>query len=46
MTIGVRIIGTELAKKIIDMWLDSEFKGGRSAPKVAIIGDYEKRNFK
>ncbi len=35
ITMGSRVIGPELAKSIINAWLDSEFAGGRSAPKVA-----------
>ena len=35
ITMGARVIGTELAKKIIEAWLESDFDGGRSAPKVA-----------
>jgi ribose 5-phosphate isomerase B len=35
ITMGARVIGTELAKKIIEVWLESDFDGGRSAPKVA-----------
>lgn len=35
MTMGARVIGPELAKTIVQSWLDSEFAGGRSAPKVA-----------
>jgi len=46
MTMGARVIGPVLAQKIVDIWLDSEFKGGRSALKVAMIDEYEKRNFK
>ncbi len=34
---GSQILGTEVAKKLIDIWLESEFQGGRSAPKVAKI---------
>jgi ribose 5-phosphate isomerase B len=34
ITMGARVIGSELAKSIIDAWLASEFAGGRSAPKV------------
>jgi len=35
LCMGARVIGPELAKSILDHWLDSEFAGGRSAPKVA-----------
>ncbi|HCX65881.1 MAG TPA: ribose 5-phosphate isomerase B [Eubacteriaceae bacterium] len=34
ITMGERVIGVERAKTIIDAWLDSEFTGGRSLPKV------------
>ena len=37
LTMGARVIGTELAKKIIEAWLPSEFAGGRSSSKVAKI---------
>jgi len=42
--LGARVIGIELAKSIVDAWLNSEFEGGGSAPKVAKIGDYEQVN--
>jgi ribose 5-phosphate isomerase B len=35
LCMGARVIGPELAKSILDHWLESEFAGGRSAPKVA-----------
>lgn len=41
MTLGARVIGPELAKNIVDVWLASEFEGGRSAPKVEKITYYE-----
>ena len=37
LTIGARVIGSELAKTIVRAWLDSEFAGGASARKVAKI---------
>jgi ribose 5-phosphate isomerase B len=43
LTMGARVIGAELAKSIVDAWLASEFEGGRSAPKVARIEEYEKQ---
>lgn len=41
MTIGARVIGTELALMLVDTWLDSEFEAGRSQPKVERIEHYE-----
>lgn len=38
---GERVIGTELAKNLLDIWLDSEFAGGGSTPKVNRINEYE-----
>jgi len=37
ITMGSQIVGPEVAKKLIDIWLESEFQGGRSVPKVAKI---------
>ncbi|WP_372647332.1 RpiB/LacA/LacB family sugar-phosphate isomerase [Draconibacterium sp.] len=45
ITMGERVIGPELAKKIIDAWLGSEFDGGGSTPKVAQMRDLEKESF-
>lgn len=43
ITLGARVVGPELAKNIIEAWLDSEFEGGGSAPKVAKIDYYEQQ---
>lgn len=43
MTLGARVIGPELAKSIVEAWLDSEFEAGRSAPKVERINYYEQK---
>ena len=45
LTMGALIIGPELAKKLIEAWLISEFQGGRSERKVRKIMEIEKRNF-
>ena len=45
ITMGARVIGTELAKTIIDAWLGSEFQGGSSGPKVDQIRELENRSF-
>lgn len=43
LTLGARVVGPELAKKLVDEWLDHEFdEGSASAAKVAVISDYEK----
>ena len=36
-TFGSVVIGSNAAKKNLDIWLSSEFQGGRSQPKVDII---------
>ena len=33
ITLGARVIGAELGKKIIQAWLESEYEGGGSAPE-------------
>jgi ribose 5-phosphate isomerase B len=34
LTMGSRVIGSEVAKQIVNAWLASEFEGGGSLPKV------------
>jgi len=34
LTMGARVIAPPAAEKVLDHWLNSEFEGGRSAPKV------------
>src|ERR1700738_3327657 len=43
MTMGGRVIAAESAKLLVDIWLASEFQGGRSIPKVARIKEIEER---
>jgi ribose 5-phosphate isomerase B len=43
ITLGALVVGPELAKSLIDVWLRSEFGGGRSAPKVAKINAVDER---
>jgi ribose 5-phosphate isomerase B len=43
ITMGSQIIGAEIAKKLIDVWLESEYSGGRSAPKVAKINQLDQK---
>ncbi len=43
LCMGERVIGVELAKMLVDIWLECEFAGGGSAPKVERIMEYERR---
>jgi ribose 5-phosphate isomerase B len=44
LTLGARVIGPELAKKLVDEWLDLEFDPtSSSAAKVAVISEYEEK---
>ena len=45
LTMGERVIGPELAKTIVDAWLNSEFQGGGSQPKVDQMRALEKESF-
>lgn len=40
---GARVVGSELAKMIVDVWLDTEFEGGRHQRRVDLIMDIENR---
>lgn len=39
LCIGERIVGSELAKDIVQIWLNTDFSGGRHACRVAMIED-------
>lgn len=41
LAFGARVIGLELAKMIVDAWLDAEFEGGRHQGRVDAIGAIE-----
>jgi ribose 5-phosphate isomerase B len=42
LTLGARVIGLELAKRLVDEWLDYEFdQSSPSAAKVAVIAEFE-----
>jgi len=43
VTMGSQVVGPEVAKKLLDIWLESEFQGGRSAPKVAKINQLDEK---
>lgn len=46
LCLGARVIGLELAKKILVEWLSLEFKGGRSLPKVEKIKEIERKTMR
>lgn len=41
LSLGSRVLGSELARMIINAWLDGEFEGGRHARRVELIRDIE-----
>ena len=38
---GARVVGAELAKMIVDAWVDAEFEGGRHQTRVDMIMEIE-----
>jgi ribose 5-phosphate isomerase B len=41
LALGARVVGIELAKMIVDTWLNAPFEGGRHADRIAKIALYE-----
>jgi ribose 5-phosphate isomerase B len=46
LVVGGRIVGRELAKEIVKVWLDTPFVGGRHKRRLEKIEVLEKKNFK
>lgn len=46
MCMGERVVGVELAKYLVDIWLNCDFDGGRSTPKVNRIKELEQDTIK
>ncbi|MGI5985717.1 MAG: ribose 5-phosphate isomerase B [Oscillospiraceae bacterium] len=44
LALGARVIGPGLALKIVDIFLNTEFEGGRHAKRVDLISDIEARH--
>ena len=42
LAFGARVIGVELAKMIVDEWLNAEFEGGRHQRRVDMIMEIER----
>ena len=43
LAFGARVVGIELAKMVIEEWLNAEFEGGRHQERVNMIMDIENR---
>jgi len=47
MTLGAQVMGLELAKTLVTIWMNSQYApGGRSESKIRRICEYEKENQK
>jgi ribose 5-phosphate isomerase B len=42
---GARIVGTEMAKMIVECWLDAKFEGGRHIERLNRITEIENRQY-
>ncbi len=46
IALGERVLGPGLALKIVDIWLETEFDGGRHQNRIDKIAEAEKKYFK
>ncbi len=46
LTLGGRVLATEEGLRLVDIWLDTAFEGGRHAARLDKIREIEDRNFK
>ena len=44
LAFGARVVGGELAKMIVDTWINTEFEGGRHQRRVDLLMEIEERN--
>jgi ribose 5-phosphate isomerase B len=44
LALGSRVVGIELAKMIVDVWLTTGFEGGRHASRIEKIARYEQEH--
>ena len=42
LAFGARVVGSELAKMIVDAWLDAEFEGGRHQRRVDMLNEIDR----
>lgn len=46
LAFGARVVGSELAKMIVDQWLDAVYEGGRHQRRVDMIHAIEERQYR
>ena len=44
LALGARVVGVDLARMIVSMWLEAEYEGGRHQRRVDLIRDIETEN--
>lgn len=44
LALGERVIGVDLAKEIVKIWIGGEFEGGRHERRINKLADYEQNN--
>lgn len=44
LAFGARVVGAEMAKMIVETWLDTEFEGGRHQRRVDMIMEIENKD--
>lgn len=44
MTMGAKVIAPDVAVSLVNTWLDSEFQGGGSQPKVDLMNEIDRKN--
>ncbi|OQX29984.1 MAG: ribose 5-phosphate isomerase B [Spirochaeta sp. LUC14_002_19_P3] len=44
LALGARVVGEDLAKMIVSVWLDAKFEGGRHQTRLDLITDMESRS--
>ena len=42
LALGARVVGAELAKMIVGVWLNAEFEGGRHIRRLSMISEIER----
>jgi len=45
LAMGARVVGAELAKMIVDCWINAEYEGGRHQKRVEMIAQIENGKF-